>query len=79
MKKEKCVDDSNSERWGRFFPGYETYVTSSLFVDGRPLNPNPNSEVPNKWGEGLNKRVNEWGWRAGLENYVKYNKQVGLE
>ena len=59
--------------------GFFLVTTSSHFVDGRPLNPNPNSEVPNKWGEGLNKRVNEWGWRAGLENYVKYNKQVGLE
>ena len=55
MKKEKCVDDSNSEM----------FVCSSHFVNGKPSDPNPNSEVPNKREGGLNKRVSEWGYGVG--------------
>ena len=49
------MDDSNSEM----------FVCSSHFVNGKPSDPNPNSEVPNKREGGLNKRVSEWGYEVG--------------
>ena len=50
---------------GRFLPDYEMFVCSSHFVNGKPSDPNPNSEVPNKREGGLNKRVSEWGYEVG--------------
>ena len=55
-----------AQNGGRVLPGYEMFVCSSHFVDGKPSDPDPNSEVPNKrGGGGLNKRVSEWGYGVG--------------